>query len=433
MSDPSASFLAQYDALPAEAIQQKVQLVGYWIQTAWRAFSKELRENRPIFVTPAFTIATLYDDVVEILSRETVFSVRLYAPKMDPVVSGPFMLARDATPVNWREKGIMQAMLRPEELPYVREMSGNIADESLDRSAPDGTIEVVSRLGRAVPVRICGDYFGFPGPDQETMYRWSRATQADMFKNLQNDPAIHAASVQAGNEMMAYLADLLAQKRQAQQPETASPNGGVPVAADIFSRLVQTQFPHELGFDDHRLLTNVAGLLIGSVETASQAIVQALEQLLLRPDTAAAASAAAGDADPSRFDGYPWEALRFNPMNPLQVRYCEQDYLLAAGTARATQIQAGTVVFAGTGSAMFDPAAFPDPESFLPDRPQYNQLHFGYGHHACLGRQIGQVQIPEVIRRVLRRRNVRLLPPPDGTIDFKGGPFPERFVVAYDG
>lgn len=92
----------------------------------------------------------------------------------------------------------MQTMLQPEELPVVREMCGKIADESLDKWASDGKIEVVNQLGRYVPVRLCGDYFGFFDSDRSSIYRWSKATQSDMFKNLQNDTQVHEASVKAG-------------------------------------------------------------------------------------------------------------------------------------------------------------------------------------------------------------------------------------------
>ncbi|MFJ2034341.1 cytochrome P450 [Streptosporangium sp. NPDC087985] len=415
------AYLEQYDALADD--REKVALVRGWIRTDAIPFFRELREHRPIFVTPGFTLVTRFPDVMEVLSHENIFSVRLYAPRMDPVVDGPFMLARDDTPVNWREKGIMQAVLRPEDLPDVREMAGRIADESLDRNAQDGRIEVVSRLGRYVPIRLCGEYFGFPGPDLETMYRWSRATQFDMFKNLQNDSVVHEESVRAGQEMMAYLKDLLDDKRAAVEHVQVNSH------QDIFSRLIRTYFPAELDFDDHRILANVAGLLIGAGETTSQAIIQALEQILLRPDIQAQATDAATRPDLGRFDRYVWEALRFNPINPLVFRYCEKDYKLAAGTQRETLIPANAIVFACTASAMFDEYYVPDGSSFRMDRPDFIRLHFGFGHHTCLGRYVAGVMIPEVVRRILLRPEVSLLPPPHGGVDFQGGPFPERFTI----
>jgi cytochrome P450 len=417
----TASYLAQYDAADDKT---KVGLVGKWIRTDWRPFFKELRENRPILKAPTFTLLTRFADVTEVLSREKVFTVRPYQPHMDPVV-GPFMLARDATPINWREKGIMQAVLRPEDLPSVRETAGHLADESLEAAASEGKIEGVSKLGRYVPIRMVGDYFGFPGPDLASMYRWSKATQTNMFKNLQNDPAVHEAAVKAGQEMKEYLTGLLAEKRAAAE----NANGDAP--QDTFSRLVRTQFPPELEFDDSRILSNVMGLLVGTGETSSQAIVQSLEQILMRPEVHAAAVEAAQGTDTAAFDEYVWEGLRLNPINPLIFRLSVEEYTVAAGTDRETSIPAGTLVFACTASAGFDEEVVPNPDDFRTSRPDFIDLHFGYGHHTCLGKYVGSVVVPEVVRRVLLRPNVHLLPHPEGKIDFQGGPFPESFWFGF--
>ena len=417
----TASFLEQYDAGDD---QTKVGLVLKWIRTDWRAFFKELRQNRPILRTPNFTLVTRYPDVTEVLSRETVFTVRAYQPRMDPVV-GPFMLSRDATALNWREKGIMQAVLKPEDLPGVRETAGRLADRALDEAAPQGRIEGVNKLGRYVPISIVGEYFGFPGPDLASMYRWSKATQTNMFKNLQDNKEVHEAAVQAGREMKEYLTGLMAEKRTT----LAGSNGDAP--QDTFSRLLRTQFPAELGFDDERILSNVMGLLVGTGETSSQAIVQALEQILLRPEIHSQAAEAANGQDTAAFDEFVWEGLRLNPINPLIFRICVEDSTVAAGTERETVIPAGTLVFACTASAGFDEDVFSEPESFRTDRPAYLSLHFGYGHHTCLGRYVGSVVVPEVVRRVLLRPNVHLLPGDEGKIDWKGGPFPESFWFGF--
>ncbi|HEY6798673.1 MAG TPA: cytochrome P450 [Kineosporiaceae bacterium] len=420
------NYLEQYGSAPES---ERAALVGQWIRTEWRPFFKELRERRPVFATPGITLVTRFADVIEVLSREQVFSVRLYVPRMDPVV-GPFMLARDGTAINWREKGIMQAVLRPEDAQRVGELVGGFADEALEAAAPGGRIDVVPCLGRHVAQRLCDAYFGLPGPDPASVLRWSRATQCDMFKNLADDPAVHEASLTAGREMTAYLAELIP-RRQAELADASTCEGEVP-PQDIVSRLLRTRLPGELGFDDRRILANVAGLLIGGIETTSQAVAQVLEQILLRPDVREAAVAAAMDDDPGRLAAYVWEALRFNPINPLVFRYCETGYRLAAGTPRESVIPAGTIVFACTASAMFDEVVLAEPENFRLHRPDFLRLHFGYGHHACLGRLVGSAVIPRVVRQVLRRPGVRLLPPPEGSIDFRGGPFPERFVIALD-
>ena len=449
------AYLEEYDRISQGDPAKGVGYIAGLIRSDPQGLFRELRGSRPIFRTPGFTLVTKFKDVQEVLSRNGVFTVKLYAPKMDPVVAGPFMLARDDTPTNWREKSIMKAMLRPEDLPAVRAGAGRYADASLDACAQAGKIEVVGGLGRRVPADVCEHYFGFPGPDRPTLLRWSKATQSDFFKNLANDPAVHAASVEAGKEMRPYLTALLAEKR-AKVGEAASPpenllervvdavlpgmaaekrakaHEAAPHPEDIFSRLVRTELPQELGFDDSRVVANMAGLLIGAIETTSQAIAQSLRQILGRPEVLSAAIAAAKDSDDAAFDAIVWEALRFDPINPLVFRLCESEYVVASGTPRQATIPPGTVVFACTASAQFDEDDVPDPETFNANRAPHQVMHFGYGDHTCLGKYVGLMIIPEAVKRVLLRPNPRLIPGDEGKLDFQGGFFPEKFTIAFD-
>ena len=417
------SYLEKYDSIPAGNVVERAKLVNQGVWGDWRGLFKELRENRPIFVTPRFTLVSLFPDVQEVLSRSQFFSVRTFAPKMDPVF-GPCMLARDNTGHNWQDKSVMRTVLQLEDLPIVRKKAGEIAKAQLDESAKNGKIEIVRDLGKFVPIRLCGDYFGFPGPDLETMYRWSKATQDDMFRNLTNDPKVHEDSVKAGQEMREYLAELLKQKR-ASYDKSSSPK-------DIFTRLAATKFPSDIPFDETKIISHMIILLVGSIEGTGQVITQGLEQILKRPEIFAKALAAAQANDDLAFDKYVWEAVRFNPFSPFLVRFCEADYTLAAGTPRETRVPAKSIVLAGVGSAMFDGAVVNHPEEFSIERPAYNYMHFGYGSHTCLGEHIGAVVVPEVIKQILLRPGIRLIPGDEGEIDYQGTLIPSRFVIAYD-
>lgn len=417
------TFLEQYDSIDASQPLLKMGLFGQSVRGPQvGSMFAELREHRPIFVMPAATLVTRFSDVQEVLRRPTLFSVRLYQDKMDGSV-GPFMLARDQTVINRRDKSIMKTMLRLEDLPAIRKTVADLADAAIATS--NGTIEVVSQLSRLVPVHLTGQYFGFPGPDVASMMRWSRATQFDMFHNFpQNDPKVHADNLQAGTEMKAYLGQLLPQRRAELQAN--------PSLDDTLSRLLKTVLPEVIGFDDERIIANTIGLLVGGVETTSAAIVQALDILLAQPDKLAAATAAATAGNDALLSQYVWESLRFHPINPFVVRFCEQDYELASDTDRRALIKAGTVVLASTASAMMDDGEVDSPEEFRLGRPDYLFMHLGYGHHTCLGDQVSLVQVPTIIQRLLLRKNLRRAAGTDGQIDTQGGPFPEKFVLQYD-
>lgn len=410
------SFLDDFDAANES---DQIDLVHRWIGESSREFFAELRQFRPILRTPGPVIITRYADVQEVLSRETVFSVRLYAPKIDACV-GPFMLSRDATVCNERDKSVMKVLLPRDDVPAVASIAKRLADEAVTDAR--GRLEVVTGLTRKVPVQVCAEHFGFPGPDVETMMRWSRAANLDMFANLANDPALHEASVQVGREMKQYLDGLIAQRR-----------AGHAQGDDTLTRLLTTKFPDSIGFDDERVRANITFLLIGGVETTSGAAILMLDELLRRPEQLAAAQAAARAGDTELLDRHLWEALRLNPIFPFLVRYCEEDYTLASGTNRETRIPAGAVVYAAIGSAMFDEAELDDPDSFRLDRPEHHlYLHWGYGHHQCLCYHISKVELSAIVGAVIRQEGLRRAEGPEGQIQTQGGPFPERFVVEYD-
>jgi len=418
------AFLADYEALAGQDGAQ-VDLLHEWIGTRGKEVFAELRRQRPVLVTPGPTVVTRYADVQEVLSRHKVFTVSGYAPKMDPVV-GPYMLARDSTQINERDKGILQAMLLREDLPRVRRVVTRLAEAAIDDGLDDGRLDVVSQLSRKVPVELCGEYFGFPGPDVATMMRWSRTANLNFFFNLAGDRQTHENAVRVGEEMRQHLGELVARRRaEMERGEERD---------DVLGRLLTAHFPAVLGFDDERIVANVMFLLIGGVETVSGAIVLALDELLRRPQELAAAQRAARDDDDASVAHHVWEALRLNPIFAFVVRTCEQDYTLASGTERETRIPAGTTVYASLASAGLDGAEVPVPEEFRLDRPEHHRnLHFGYGHHLCLCYYLSLVEVPEILKRLLRRPGLRRAAGDEGQIDTQGGPFAERLVVELAG
>ncbi|POM26013.1 Erythromycin C-12 hydroxylase [Actinomadura rubteroloni] len=402
-------YLERYTDVAARDPAGATALLAGWLRTDPQPLFAELRERRPVLVTPGFTLVTRYTDVTAVLTRDHAFTVAAYAPRLDGALGGPVMLSRDATPLNWREKGLMQVVLAPEDAARVRDLAGRRADAALDTAAPGATIEAVGALFRHVPLAVCAEYFGFPGPDAATLSRWSRTIITDVTANLAGDPRVHAESVAAGAEMMAYLRELVTKRR------------GAP-GDDVLGRLLRVEPPP--GWDDERLAVNVAALLLGFVENAAGSMTHAVRYLLGDALLRAEAAEAARADDPARFDPYVWEALRFDPFLKMIARTCSDDHVLAG-----TPVPAGSLVLAAVASAMRDPDVVADPETFRVGRPAHAHLHFGHGPHACLGVHPGAVVIAETVRRLLRRPGVRLLPSPDGDVVRDRDVFPDRFVL----
>ncbi len=396
---------------------------------------------------PPMVLVTKDKDVRELLDNPEIFSVRLYTKKMEDSVQGPYMLSQDRTKYN-EEKAWMREMLTPAEMPRVKQIVKRLTQQAIREHTVHGRIDLVNSVARKVPLQLSGEFFGLPGPDLRTMYRWSRSNQYSFFHNPTNKDEINEKAKIAGQEMFTYLKDFIEAKKA-----SGDYKSGQTVLDRLLIKNVDTQ---ELLFMyDGRLETNMMGTLIGGVETTQAAIVQAVEFFLDnngengRRNLFAEAKKAAQTDNDQLLAQYIWEALRFRPVNPIVMRLALADYTLGKGTPSEYLVKKGQVVLAGTQSAMFDPERVKNPYEFRTDRGPVNgrnsvYFHFGYGHHKCLGDYIAEVEVVEVVKQILLLDGLRKV---DGIIgrisrfdnigaleeeeDQEKSPFPEMFVVEY--
>jgi cytochrome P450 len=435
------NYLEQYDAA---ADAEKFRLVRKWLDTEPLPLFKELREKRPVLVTPGATLVARFDDVTEVLNQPKVFTVAPYVPKMS---NGLYLMAHDDDALHTREKSIMQGLLNRDDLPKVRTLVAKLANDILD-DAKGNRLEAAYGYSRSIPAGLVQEYFGFSGVSRAKLIEWSYWAQYDTFHNqpfdLKSDAEhqrITDTHEKAAAELAKYVTELIAHRlltvklfapwhwvTRLWQRITQGISGNIDTLSDdMVARMLRTSFPGEVDFNIQRLGINAGGLLIGAVETTSQAVTQVIEHLLNNPALAAQAQEAARLPDTAAFDGIVWEALRYVPISPYLFRQCASRYTVGQGTDHATTIEPGTYVLTLTQSAMFDPRAFDNPEAFDPKRNWYHYFTFGFASHECLGKYIGMVMIPEMVRQLFLRPGLKA----NGKIDFKGGPFPEHYEVSW--
>ena len=408
-------YLEQIDAAAPAA---RWPLVRRLMEREPAPFFRELHAERPVLVLPELTFLSRYADCTLVLHRFRDFGVDLYKPKQ-----GDYFMAQDDTADHWRDKAVMRAVLDFEDLPamraFVAERSAAILREA------GGTIDAPQRLTRAVPVALVQKFFGFDGGRADKLIEWSYWNQQDAFHNQAFDADVvddaeeivrnrKAASIALGVHIGRIVAKRAIQVKLGGDGE------------DPVSRLLRLSFSDGLRFPITKVLFNVGGLLIGSVETTSHTANNALAELFRRPEALEHARAAAGRDDPAEFDGYVFEALRFNPAFSYFFRTCHRPTVVAGGTAFATEIQPGTTVLACTKGAMLDEAAYPTPERFDHRRTAWDTFVFGYGEHECLGRAVAAAMLPEIVRQCLRLPGLHA----EGPIGFRRG-VPERHVLRW--
>ena len=435
-------FLQAIDAADGD---DKFKKVKQFIDTDGLAFFKTLREQRPVLVTPKATLVTLLDDCVEVLNQPKVFTVALYKPKMTD-----YLMAHDDDALHTREKSLMQGFLNRNDLPQVRRMVADISATLLNEAGH--SIEAINDYCRMVPATLVQDYFGLTGADKRDLIEWSYWNQEDTFYNQpfdMNSDAKRQHIIDEHNrisgELSRYITELMARKYLAVKAEQAKNiifalwyglkklarllmgKKNEKLTDDIVTRMLRTHFSDAMEFDLQRVGTNAGGLLIGAIETTSQAVAQVVDYILKHPDIHATAIAATQKADHTEFDNIVFEALRFVPISPYVFRQASTEAVIARGTDRETTIPAGGYVLVVTQSAMFDPRATDNPDAFKPGRNPYHQFHFGYGSHACLGRYVGAEMIPEMVRQLLLKPNLHA----KTAIDYQDGHLPQKYTLGW--
>src|SRR4051794_26504429 len=156
-------YLDRFDATPES---ERWGLVRRWMFEETLPFFAELRRNRPILVTPEATLVARYHDCQDVLRRHDTFSVALYKPKQ-----GDYWMAQDDTPIHWREKSIMRAVLDREQIPEIRTWIGETTAAVLAKAG--GRIDAVEEITRAIPIALVQHWFGFEGVDPKDLREWS--------------------------------------------------------------------------------------------------------------------------------------------------------------------------------------------------------------------------------------------------------------------
>jgi cytochrome P450 len=379
-----------------------------------------LRRHAPLLKVGERVIVSRHADVLEVLTRDEDFTIsEVNGPGIDRI-NGPFILNMDRGPTYERDHAALRAAARYDDLERVRALARAAALRAVEAARPRGRLEIVQNLTRAVPAELVEAYFGFPGPNRATLVRWLRNLFQDAFANPGNDPYVREAALRSAAELKAWVLAEIPRRRAA----------GLEGADDVLGRLAALQGPERPWADDDWVRRNIAGLIVGAVDTISRFSVLAVDELLRRPGELAGAQAAARAGDLDLVRQYAWEAVRFNPHTPLMARHCHKDATVAAGTPRERRIRAGTAVLVGTDSAMFDPEGFPEPERFRTDRDVRTYLHFGWGLHQCYGLAINHLVIPEIVAALLRLEKLRRAPGAEGKVELDG-PFPDRLVLEF--
>lgn len=388
-----------------------------------RAFAPNLPLKRRLvraYDNTGTVIVTRRNDCLEVLRRDEDFEV-VYESRMRQLTDGRnFFLGMQPGWDYTRDVSAMRMAARQSDiaeiiLPRARDLSRRIVAES------GGRLDLPADLSRQVPWDMTRHYFGTGGPDAASMQDWTTTLFWYLFEDLPADPDLARRALQAAAAMRDYLDSAIATRK-------ASPTG----KADILNRCLALQAAGAAGMDDPGIRNNLLGLLIGAIPTISKACCLAMDELLNRPEALHIAHRAALADDDALLARCLWEALRFNPHNPVIYRRATRDTTIAANTLREVRVAKGQMVFASTLSAMFDRHGVTAPQEFRTDRDFGTYIIWGYGMHHCFGAAINTALVPAILKPVLAQPNLRRAPGPAGQINTGQTPHPRHFHLEFD-
>ena len=418
------SYLQQLDRIsqtvsdPVQAARQTAALVAGWLKSEPMPFFAELLVNQPIFRSPGFTIVTKYADVMEMFHADEVFTTDVFAPQIMRDI-GPFVLGMRNSAEYERQKSILRLVFSRQDVTRIETLVKEETSRILGSMAPGDRFDLIADYTRLVPTRVIRRYLGLDSIPHARIWQWTRAIFGDIFANIAGDSAIADAAVRAQAEAAPIIASEIAKRRRTiERLNLGTPN------VTVLDRLLACQQNEMTFLDDDGIRDNLLGMFVGTLSLTNIAILSAYSQLIGRPEVLPQAKAAAKSPSYAAVAQYVWEALRFKPPGTGLFRSCMRDYTLAAGTDRATRIEAGTIVYGATAAAMHDPDYIANPTEFQVGRPEDNYLFFFSGLHSCLGKYFSQIQVPVAVQGLLNA----------GTIEFTGpmtleGGFPNSLPV----
>ncbi|WP_127508782.1 cytochrome P450 [Actinoplanes solisilvae] len=264
-------------------------------------------------------------------------------------------------PDHTRVRRAAAATFTPKRIAAMRDV---IAEQAADliEAMPDGA-DFMTAFAYPLPIGVICSLLGVPAGDRA----WFREKAADLTVVLEPISTVDEMELAdaAGRELENYFIGLIAERQK--NPRE-----------DLTSALIATGGT----LTGEELLANLVLLLVAGFETTANLLGTGLHLLLTMP-----AQAHRLRADPELSPAFVEEILRYDSPVQLTSRFAAEDLDLD-GVA----VPAGAGLTMLLGAANRDPARYPDPHRFDPDRPSIQPVSFGGGAHYCLGAPLARLE-----------------------------------------
>lgn len=262
--------------------------------------------------------------------------------------------------------------------PRIAELAADHLGRVLENAGPDGSFDLIADYAQPYSVAVICTLLGVPVEDGPRLLHWSHAI-VKMYE-LHRTPTQEQEAEAAADEFLAYVTDLIAQRR-------ATP------ADDLITALAQVADSGDRLTDDE-ILGTVIVLLNAGHEATVNTLGNGLRALLTHPDQWHRLTDGLVEPATAVEEMIRWDA-------PLQLfeRWVLDDGVEFGGRRFAVGERIGLLF----GSANRDPARFPEPDAFLVDRGDATHIGFGGGLHFCIGAPLARLEIACSLAELVRR------------------------------
>jgi cytochrome P450 len=333
-----------------------------------------LREREPVSWLPALDgwLVTRRDLALRAMRDPATFTVDDPRFSTGRVV-GPSMLTLDGAEHDRHR----DPFARPFRLDAVRQRFTGVVEEATERLIdgfePDGRGELRRGFAGPLAAAVVTHALGLRDADTGAVLGWY-------------DGIVDAVTgVAAGKPVTSRGRDAFAALRTSVEPALDGDPGASLVAAAA---------SHAGGLSRAEVVSNVAVLLFGGIETTEGMIANAVLHLLSHPEQRALV-----ERDRGLLAGAVEESLRLEPAAAVIDRYATRN----AGLGGA-EIPEGDLVTISIAGANRDPAEFPDPDRFDVRRENArHQVAFAHGPHVCIGMHLARLEAHTALGRLLDR------------------------------
>jgi cytochrome P450 len=329
----------------------------------------ELRRTAPVarVSTPDGTqawLVTSYDGVAAVLADP-----RFGVAPLGGGHPGNHTLFQDGD-AHARLRRLVSAVFAPRHVESMRSRIEALAADHVAAMAAAGPpADLVDALAAPLSITAIGELLGIPADERAQLRCWAdTALTVDM--SVPTGELDGAAMQQAWESLSGYAAELVAARRS--EP-----------GDDLMSALIGVHDAQDGRLSGDELTAMVTTLVSAGYLSACNVMSVAVIHLVVTGRMASLA------AVPEQLDATVEEVLRHQSGLTGEVlpRWAHADVELGE-----TRIATGDMVLARLEAANRDPAQFPDPDRFVPDRPNPH-LAFGRGPHHCLGAALARMEI----------------------------------------